>query len=294
MDSMRSLNTSLPSSRSRTATRPSQTPELLQAFKSAALSVTNLYKTAVNDQTRIRQEGYQDALDDLLSFLDKEDLGLQDGEGWKIREWATARIEGVEMAGNGMESDEDRAEGEKSRRRSTSSSRTRTSHEEATITASHPIQSTTPASPRDSPILTMNGAASAGPAPTILEDSQPPHLEYPPVFTFRAAQPLPTGEATMHATETIANNLSSNNDHLKEKSSSPTTASPVRVEVVNRNPRLHGRHSHARHHTRAAHRESGSGAGTKRKFHLPEFFDISNLGSPKDGSNGGGKRGRYL
>ncbi|KAK5303049.1 hypothetical protein LTR99_006006 [Exophiala xenobiotica] len=77
MDSMRSLNTSLPS------TRPAPPEQLLQAFRNAALSVTNLYKSAVTDQNSARQTGYQEALEDLLSFLDRENLGLQDGEGWR-------------------------------------------------------------------------------------------------------------------------------------------------------------------------------------------------------------------
>jgi len=93
---MRSLNTSLP----RTTPPKQQTPnppeQLLQAFKDAALSVTKLYKTAAADQTKLRTEGYQDALDDLLIYLDKEDIGLSDGEGWKIRQWATARLDGRE------------------------------------------------------------------------------------------------------------------------------------------------------------------------------------------------------
>ena len=72
---MRSLNTSLPGT-SPSKQHGSEPPEqLLQAFKAAALSVTKLYKTAALDQTRARSEGYQDALDDLLSFLDKEDIG---------------------------------------------------------------------------------------------------------------------------------------------------------------------------------------------------------------------------
>lgn len=90
MDSMRSLNKSLPSARSN---RPTPPEELLPAFRQAALSVTNLYKSAASYHDSIRQAGYQDAIDDLLKFLDKENLGLQDGEGWRIRQWATARYD---------------------------------------------------------------------------------------------------------------------------------------------------------------------------------------------------------
>ena len=91
MDSMRSLNRSLPSTPSG---RPAPPEQLLQAFRQAALSVTNLYKSAASDHDQIRQAGYQDALDDLLKFLDRENLGLQDGEGWRVRQWATARYDG--------------------------------------------------------------------------------------------------------------------------------------------------------------------------------------------------------
>lgn len=72
-----------------------ETPEqLLDVFKAAALSVTKLYKTSALAESRARTEGYQDCLDDLLAFLDKENLGLKDGEGWSIRKWATERLDG--------------------------------------------------------------------------------------------------------------------------------------------------------------------------------------------------------
>ncbi|KAJ5868645.1 hypothetical protein N7534_003198 [Penicillium rubens] len=80
MDSMRSLNTSLPSS----TPRPQPPEQLLQQFKAAALSVTNLYKNAVCEQAQARSLGYQEAIEDLLHFLDRENLGLGDGEGWKL------------------------------------------------------------------------------------------------------------------------------------------------------------------------------------------------------------------
>ena len=89
---MRSLNTSLPTAYSSRQPPPEQ---LLQAFKTAALSVTNLYKAAVTDQNNSRTAGYQDALDDLMKFLDRENLGLQDGEGWRVRQWVSERYDGT-------------------------------------------------------------------------------------------------------------------------------------------------------------------------------------------------------
>ena len=106
---MRALNTSLPKS----STRSAPPEELLQAFRTAALSVTNLYKSAVTDQSNGRQEGYQDALDDLLVFLDNQNIGLQDGEGWSIRQWINERHDRSSLAGQLQESDDEAAEAEK-------------------------------------------------------------------------------------------------------------------------------------------------------------------------------------
>jgi hypothetical protein len=87
-----------------------ESPEqLLDVFKAAALSVTKLYKISAAGQSKARADGYQDCLDDLLQFLDKERLGLGDGEGWKIRKWATERLDGRESSSLNTES-EDEAE----------------------------------------------------------------------------------------------------------------------------------------------------------------------------------------
>ncbi|KAJ3525062.1 hypothetical protein NM208_g11800 [Fusarium decemcellulare] len=85
-----------------------ESPEqLLDVFKAAALSVTKLYKTSAAAQSKARAEGYQDCLDDLLAFLDKESMGLDDGEGWKIRRWATERLDGRESNSQTLESEDE-------------------------------------------------------------------------------------------------------------------------------------------------------------------------------------------
>jgi hypothetical protein len=99
MDSLSSLNTSLPRSFPRRH-------ELHQAFKAAALSVAQLYKTAAAEEDVVRAAGYQDALEDILAFLDHENLGLGDGEGWKVRRWATERLS---QSAYGSESEDDGA-----------------------------------------------------------------------------------------------------------------------------------------------------------------------------------------
>ncbi|KKF94944.1 hypothetical protein CFO_g2723 [Ceratocystis platani] len=52
--------------------------QLLDAFRAAALSVTKLYKTSASAQNKARLDGYQDCLEDLLAFLDRENIGLGD------------------------------------------------------------------------------------------------------------------------------------------------------------------------------------------------------------------------
>lgn len=274
MDSMRSLNSSLPSSRS----RRSQAPELLQAFKNAALSVTNLYKTAVTDQANTRHLGYQDALEDLLSFLDKENLGLQDGEGWRIRQWATERFDGSDMVGASLDSDDDRADIEKRARSSSPASQTRTSEIGLDMREHSSTDNTAP-------------SMESVPPPSHKEESHSPIMERPPMFTFSAAQPLPNRDVAMLVPDT-SSDIHSSSDTLSDATISPINA-PVRVEVVNRGARTQNRHVGTRHNTRSSNRDMGFAGGTKRKFHLPEFFDISNVSNSKDGMNGGGKRGRY-
>ncbi|KAF2713056.1 hypothetical protein K504DRAFT_461637 [Pleomassaria siparia CBS 279.74] len=113
MDSMRSLNKSLPKTR-----RPTPTPQLdvHQSFRTAALTVTNLYKSALADLDKSRTEGYQEALQDLVDFLDKEHLGVGDGEGWRIRQWATERHDGALPAhANNSDSDEEILEEKRAR-----------------------------------------------------------------------------------------------------------------------------------------------------------------------------------
>jgi hypothetical protein len=275
MDSMRSLNTSLPPSRS----RRSQNPELLPAFKSAALTVTNLYKTAVTDSASTRQLGYQDALEDLLSFLDRENLGQQDGEGWRIRRWVTERFEGGDTIGTSMDSEDDRADTEKRARSSSPISQIRTNHEGLDIRDSSRSDQTT---------LRTESA----PPPTRKEENDSPVIDRPPSFTFSAAQPLPKPDVPMYIPDTSYNGLQPLGDSPEAMTSQATGS--LRVEVVNRAARTQNRHASNRHNTRSANREGSFAGGTKRKFQLPEFFDISNMGASRDSTNGGGKRGRYV
>ncbi len=279
MDSMRSLNKSLPKSPKQ---RPAQPPEqLIQAFRTAALSVTNLYKTAASDQTRARQAGYQDALDDVLAFLDKKNLGLGDGEGWRVRQWATERLDGSLPPPAGSDTDDERGETEKRARSSSPVVRRKESRE--TLQERHPSRSTSPARTAAVPRPTSE--------PSQTQVSATPKSE---VFSFRSSIPYPQ-DIDMQTTDPA--NTSPSPSDVQPQPPGTISTPAVRVEVVprgSRTPHRNGNHT-SRHNTRSATttRSIGSGAGSKRRIQFGDFFDIGSLGDGKDGFSGGGKRSRF-
>lgn len=280
MDSMRSLNTSLPKT-SPSKQQASDPPEqLLAAFKAAALSVTNLYKSAAAKQGKERAEGYQDALDELLAFLDKEDIGLSDGEGWRIRRWATERLDGRDSMAHTESEDET---------------------SEKTESGSSPVlqrsQSTTRISPTPNLTRTASPARMESPVPqaapsTVLSppNEDPPISFVPPhsTFTFRSSHQYPQDA------DVILSDLESENQRATSHDgsvTSNTTSAGITISRPQRN--RHNNHSvriNGRNPTTL-----GRGAGQKRKtlVNFGEFFDIGNLGHSKDGQGGGGKRGRF-
>lgn len=257
---MRSLNTSLPSS----TPRPQPPEQLLQHFKAAALSVTNLYKHAACEQAQAKQNGYQEALEDLLHFLDRENLGLGDGEGWKVRQWATEKCDGTASQNS---DDDDRADTEK------------------------PDRNTTPATARKEPPSSEPVARqppTAAPPSTPRPDASTPslqdgHLATPAIFTFTAAPNFPQcDELDM--------------DLQSSDGSAPPSqdGAPVSVSVMPRNSRhqQHRHNNHPRPTARASARESPVNLGSKRKATFPDFFDLSGMPNGRD-TFGGGKRGRF-
>lgn len=118
------------------------TPEqLLDVFKAAALSVTKLYKTSAQAEARARVDGYQDCIEDLLSFLDKEDIGLCDGEGWRIRRWATERLNGRATLPEG--------EDEADKRERTASPEITRQQPEPPSDAATPLEPSSPSTPQE-------------------------------------------------------------------------------------------------------------------------------------------------
>lgn len=267
MDSMRSLNRSLPSS---PPGRPAPPEQLLQAFRQAALSVTNLYKSAASDHDSIRQSGYQDAIDDLLKFLDRENLGVQDGEGWRVRQWATAKYEGSYAQHSEGEEDET-SEGEQ-RHRSTSPERPTESEDQAGTQQEHESAALIPA----------RGPAQGQVAQPPQHHHHQQQQQQPPIFQFSAGS-----DNTMQTDES-------------QSSSSQEQSPPVRVEVINRANRNSHKHN-SRHAPRPTSRTTTQGIGSKRKLPFPDMSEIFNIGFDKkdnfddsSGGGGGGKRSRLV
>jgi len=272
MDSMKSLDTSLPGASPSKSQIGEPSEQLLDAFKAAALSVTKLYKTAANDQGRARSEGYQDALDELLAFLDKEDIGLSDGEGWRIRRWATERLDGRDSVPQNGESDDESAE----KQDPVSSPELHRSHSSIRLSPTN---------------RTASPARTESQAPPITPTASEPSNMLPPqgTFTFRSQHTYPQdADITLSDLDLSDGSRSQNIDgSVMSHASNP----PITIT----RPRANTRHNI--HSGRLNPRGTNSisrGAGQKRKINIAEFFDISNPGHGKDGfGGGGGKRGRY-
>jgi len=258
---MRSLNTSLPSS----TPRPQPSEQLLQSFKAAALSVTNLYKNAVCEQAQARQAGYQEAIEDLLHFLDRENLGLGDGEGWRVRQWATEKCDGTAQCSD----DDERADSAKHERSATPA------------TARKEASSFEPTS-RQPPTSAPTSAPASTPRPETTTPAPQPQdtpLGSPTVFTFTAGPTFPQCQDLEMDLQSSDNSIPPSQD-----------GAPVSVSVMPRNPRHQHQHRHnniARSNARPFPRESPTSIGSKRKFNVPDFFDLSG------DMFGGGKRGRF-
>ncbi|KAI9853890.1 MAG: hypothetical protein M1824_000814 [Vezdaea acicularis] len=299
MDSMRSLNTSLPtatasprsqqvqpnstsSNNNNTSSDPPS--QILPGFKAAALALTNLYKTAQSEQVRSRQNGYQDALDDLLGFLDQENLGLDDGEGWRVRQWATERLDGGEGTnGQGAgDSDEERADTDK-RDRSQS-----------------PVMNhkNNPSENRESYNPTSPQRTTSAPPTSYVPAQNPNIVTSAEVFTFQSPISFPQNQDLEMDTsvniDTI-NNWARTPLETQTRSAAHTAgpgAPAVALGVVGRPARLTNRHTSSSV-TRRSSRTAGTlgnGAGNKRKVPFGEFFDISGLGIGKDNLGGGSSK----
>lgn len=281
MDSMRHLSTSLPPQR----TNPPN--DLLAEFKNAAMSVTNLYRSAVSSQKQARSAGYQDALDDLLAFLDKENLGLMDGEGWRVRQWATERLAGYANAGRqantGMTDEEDDG----------TSSTAKDDEKDDERSSSPEIQ-------RKSNMPRSSSELAEEPVQHRRVVSEPPQPPTQPEFTFQSTHPYPASNHDRDANADIDMDISAASPAIQTFSTSSVPSSTETVRIVQRHSRAN-RQSHSRRNNTTnsptLNFNLGSGAGSKRKIPYPDFFDISGIndgGDRKDGGAGRGGKRRHV
>jgi hypothetical protein len=238
--------------------------QLLNAFKAAALSVTKLYKTSAAAQAKSRSDGYQDCLDDLLTFLDKRNIGLGDGEGWQIRKWATERLDGRD-AGPQVTDDEDEAD------------------------KAEPVSSPEP--PRLNPMpqqpTVRNGPTPQASDPPVVAE---PIIEEPPMitvpsqenFTFQSAHPYPQESYLNLANLDLSDSIKTN-DNVMQGSSAPSIPQTTRVRRDKLRPRPRN--------TTSGH--LGRGAGQKRPINFAELFDVGSMNFGKDPFGREGKRSRH-
>ncbi|GAM82680.1 hypothetical protein ANO11243_006620 [Dothideomycetidae sp. 11243] len=285
MDSMRSLNRSLPRTSPQRRTQQHQQqnqppPEdLLAAFKSAALSVTTLYRSAASLQIPARNAGYQEALEDILSFLDRENLGLGDGEGWRVRQWATERLDGNNTAQ--LESDEDEEEQpyeEKAEESTTVPIEAKESNHEEDLASSVELL------PKEDEPVT-NAAR-----PTENRQTTP-SLGSSSTFTFRSPQSLPSNYDKEISMDGV---VSENGHESRQNDANGTTHTSSKHDSSPRHVRSRPpRSSHQRSST-SLRNGLGAGAGSKRRFPLGDFFDLSGINfDGRDGTDRASKRNRH-
>jgi hypothetical protein len=239
--------------------------ELLDAFKAAALSVTKLYKTSAQAQTKSRADGYHDCLEDLLSFLDKENIGMRNGDAHRVRKWVMDRMEGRDSTSPPLESDDEAERSDTPQVLSSphmargvpaAAQRLKDKEEALTRDASAP------------PVLTT---VPIPPSPAVEEvDIIVPSQDN---FNFSATHPYPHDEAMRLANLNL---------------SDPQTISPSNARATSRG----GRNRNGRTGARTT---LGRGAGQKRKVNLAEIFDLGSLeyGNGRDMFGSGGKRSRF-
>jgi hypothetical protein len=248
MDSMRSLNKSLPKTR--------RQPDVHQSFRTAALNVTNLYKSALADLDRARSDGYQDALDELLGFLDRENIGNGSGEGWRIRQWAAERLEGAQPKQAGSDSDEDELDDKRAR-------------------SSSPIMehSVVPDySSLSDNVTEAHHRSDSAPVQTEASNSEGDPSSQNHVFQFSAPQSYPsnnTNDATVSDFAAAARRAFPNTRRSSNRPSSRNLQRSAAQNLL----------------------QLGNGAGQKRRI-MHDFFNVDGFNDRRDGSSGGPKRGR--
>lgn len=266
---------------------------LLDVFRTAALSVTKLYKSSITAQAKARSEGYQDCLDDLLQFLDKENLGLDDGEGWRIRAWANERLGARDASPQVMESDDDTEKPEAMPspgvHRSSSSSPIRQSavHQEQQQQQHNQSQPPTLATEAQVEPEAETPVVEEIPVEEIAMDEPDIVVPARETFDFRSSLPYPQQDA-QNQLNIGSLRLSDNRPH--------DNPMPHTTPRASRSARHHSGSAGWRGARISNHGANylGRGAGTKRHLNYEELFGLANLGQVKDGFNTPATKRRHL
>lgn len=265
-----------------------QSPEqLLDVFRAAALSVTKLYKSSITAQAKARAEGYQDCLDELLQFMDRENLGLGDGEGWKIRSWANERLDARDGSPALAESDDDTEKPDPIPSPAIHRSTSAPSMPQAPTTQQQ--QQPQQPCPEPSNVPMSTPIQTETPTPVVEEISlDEPEIAVPSrdTFDFRSSHQYP--QDTQNPLNIANLRLSDTRSHDNSTSHSIASLSTPRSGRQNRH--LSG----GRNGSRIMPNHLGRGAGSKRKVKFEEFFDLGNLGQSKDGFGGSAAKRRHI
>jgi len=234
--------------------------DVVDAFKAAALSVTKLFKTAAAAQAKAHTEGYQDCLNDLLSFLNKEKMGLSDGEGLRVRAWATERMEGGDGGAQTAESEDE--------------------VEKAETASSPELQQASNGA--QLPVM-QDALMQSGPAPDPIPlTKQESSIIVPAQETFNFVSSIPYPQDADVALAAL--DLSDNNSSPRSNTAPPSAAIPIKPTRL----RLGGSGA------RTGAKSLGRGAGLKRKLNLGEIFDVGSLGYGKDMFGNRGNKRRHI
>lgn len=241
---------------------------LLDVFRTAALSVTKLYKSSITAQAKARAEGYQDCLDDLLSFLDKEDLGLTDGEGWKIRAWANERLENRDASPQATESDDEAEKQDTVGSPQIYRSSSTASLPRAPLERQAQPQTSLRTEVEEKEESVAEVVAEVAPvAEEVVMDEPEIVVPSQETFDFRSSHPYPQDAPTNLNLSSLR--LSDNGRQHDHAMSLSTPRKPARRHGVNQ--RRPARISSYRTGL------LGAGAGTKRNMDYEEFLELANL-----------------
>ncbi|EWC48908.1 hypothetical protein DRE_00213 [Drechslerella stenobrocha 248] len=277
-------NTSSSSSSSRPNHPPKQlSPEptddgqtLIEAFQSAARSVTHLYRSSAALIRNSRQDGYTDALSDVLEAIDNESaysdpvLALS-----RIRDWVIDRRHDTRGGNSGGSGSSGNVNG---RGGSAPPQQQREMSAESDMEDGNAPKDEEPAPRQQDPMY-----------PELpQQQQQAPHHQS---FTFQPSHTLPQYPSQ---TTGIVEQLES----PPESSGMFTFNSPIPSTATG----WQNANSKVPLAPRASNNSIGSGGGTKRRNQYVDFFDISGFGNfgmngGRDSGNGGGqgnaKRGRF-